>query len=226
MTGLWVKICGLMDPEEAVAVARCGASAIGFICVPSSPRYVTPTQVGTLAAALRHEGWEQVERVGVFANADTDAIAVAITQGHLTTLQLHGQESPEDCRDLRVRYPDLALIKAFRIRTAGDLAKIAPYTDTVDRILLDAYHPHLLGGTGHTLDWDTLKSFRPILPWILAGGLTPGNIATALAHLTPDGIDLSSGVEISPGHKDVTQVQHLLRQLDTVIPSVAPHPGS
>ncbi len=226
MAALWVKICGLMDPEETVAVARCGASAIGFICVPSSPRYVTPTHVGTLAAALRHGGWDHVERVGVFANADAAAIATAVTQGHLTTLQLHGQESPKYCRDLRARYPDLALIKAFRIRTAEDLAKIAPYTDTVDRILLDAYHPHLLGGTGHRLDWETLKSFCPTLPWILAGGLTPDNIATALTHLTPDGIDLSSGVEISPGHKDVTQVQHLFRQLETVIPSVAPHPGS
>jgi phosphoribosylanthranilate isomerase len=90
------------------------------------------------------------------------------------------------------------LIKAFRIRSDADLAAVQPYETIIDAILLDAYHPHLQGGTGATLNWRSLQTFRPARPWILAGGLTPGNVSEALELLKPDGIDLSSGVELSP----------------------------
>lgn len=217
---LWVKICGLMTPEQTVAVARHGASAIGFICVPASPRYVPLEQLGTLATALITQGYGAVERVGVVADADWEGLQGIAASGHVTALQLHGQESPALCQRLRATYPELTLIKAFRIRRQEDLGAIAPYYPVVDRILLDAYHPHLLGGTGHTLPWEQLQAFRPPLPWILAGGLTPDNVQTALGQLQPNGIDLSSGVETCPGHKDLSQVAHLFQTLATLAPAL------
>jgi phosphoribosylanthranilate isomerase len=144
-----------------------------------------------------------------------------VDQDLFTTLQLHGQESPEFCQQVRTTYPHLRLMKAFRIRDAADLAAIAPYETVVDRVLLDAYHPHVLGGTGQTLDWGALSAFRPRCPWVLAGGLTPDNVATALGQLTPDGIDLSSGVESAPGRKDLSQVARLF---GAIAAATAAHP--
>lgn len=216
----WVKICGLTDPAEVLKVAQAGASALGFICVPSSPRHVTPAQLAALVEPLQASPWRQVERVGVFVDADLDALAHYGVGDLLTTLQLHGQETPADCQRVHQRYPHLGLIKAFRIRSRGDLAAIAAYEPVVDRLLLDAYHPQLLGGTGQTLDWVTLQQFQPQRPWILAGGLTPDNVTVALSQLNPDGIDLSSGVEIAPGRKDLGRVKHLFEVLRS--PQAAP----
>lgn len=221
---LWVKICGLTDAAETLSVAQAGADAIGFICVPRSPRYVPPAQLPTLTQPLQSSPWGAVERVGVFVDATLEILAAYQVGDRLTALQLHGQESPTDCQRLRARYPELTLIKAFRIQRAADLQAIAAYDGVVDRILLDAYHPQQLGGTGQTLDWQALQRFQPRHPWILAGGLTPDNVRTALAQLAPDGIDLSSGVEISPGHKDLDRVQHLFQVLRSrqPIPQTAP----
>ncbi len=210
--GLWVKICGLTQPEQAIAVATAGANALGFIAVPSSPRYVDLAQLQTLAHALDTAGWGQVERVAVVADCPEEMLEAIARSGAVTALQLHGQESPQTCAHLRRTYPALTLIKAFRIRSAAALGAITPYYDQVDRILLDAYHPHLLGGTGHTLPWASLQTFAPPCPWILAGGLTPSNLPQALAQLHPWGIDLSSGVESSPGVKDLGKVTHLFQQ--------------
>lgn len=212
-SSLWIKICGLTQPDQAVAIAQLGVSAIGLICVPASPRYVTDPQIRTISQALLDAELAQTERVGVFANATLSAIQTTVTMGLLTTLQLHGDESPAICRTLRQNHPSLKLIKALRIRSTSDLAAIAAYESCVDAFLLDAYHPHLLGGTGKTLDWGTLQSFRPAKPWILAGGLTPDNVQTALDQLSPQGIDVSSGVELTPGHKSLPLVQNLLNAL-------------
>ncbi|MEM6591771.1 MAG: phosphoribosylanthranilate isomerase [Cyanobacteria bacterium P01_C01_bin.73] len=196
-----------------MAIARQGASAIGLIAVPSSPRYVTPRQMRALSEALLASGFSAVERVGVFVNADLNQLRAAIATGRLTTVQLHGQESPESCQQVRQAFPDTKLIKAFRIRTAVDLLSVVPYEPVVDAILLDAYHPQLQGGTGETLDWRSLSAFRPEKPWILAGGLTPENVTTALDLLSPQGIDVSSGVETSPGNKCLTKTQTLFAAL-------------
>ncbi len=212
-SSLWVKICGLMVPTQAVAIASQGASAIGLISVAKSPRYVTPLQMRAISEALIAAGYSNVERVGVFVNTPLDVLSTAITTGKLTTLQLHGQESPEYCRQVRIRFPDMKLIKALRIRSDADLAAVTPYETVVDATLLDAYHPQMLGGTGETLDWRSLQVFRSAKPWILAGGLNAENIATALDLLSPQGIDLSSGVEINPGNKCLNKTQALFTAL-------------
>jgi phosphoribosylanthranilate isomerase len=128
-------------------------------------------------------------------------------------VQLHGDETPELCDRLRQRLPGIELIKALRIQSTEALTAAHHYQKSVDTLLLDAYHPTLAGGTGKTLDWSALQHFRPTVPWFLAGGLAPGNILEALACLNPDGIDLSSSVEISPGNKNLNQVAQLFDAL-------------
>lgn len=212
-----VKICGITQAEQAIAIAQLGATALGFMCVPASPRYLSPAAVGQILAAIRQAApaaqARSLELVGIFANASVAEITATLAAAPLTTVQLHGDEPPALLRELRQRLPHLQLIKALRIRTPTDLDQAAAYVPLVDSLLLDAYHPQLLGGTGKALDWPTLAAFRPACPWLLAGGLTPENVAVALSQLSPDGIDLSSGVESSPGVKDLERVGQLFQQL-------------
>ena len=205
-----VKICGLTQTQQALDIAKLGANSIGFICVERSPRYLTPEKIKAIAISLS----SNIDKVGVFADHSTAEIAAVVKTARLTSVQLHGTESPDFCRQLRQVIPsDIELIKAFRIKTAASLNDTKAYSDCVDTLLLDAYDPQMLGGTGKTIDWQDLKQFEPTLPWLLAGGLTPNNINDALGRLQPNGIDLSSGVERSPGDKDLSKVKQLFEQL-------------
>jgi phosphoribosylanthranilate isomerase len=206
-----VKICGITQIEQGKAIVELGADSIGFICVASSPRYVPPDRLRAIAEALPNA----TIKVGVFANQGLTEIISVVQQTYLSAIQLHGGESPEFCRQLRQAIsPNIELIKAFRLKSGASLATTADYLDCVDTLLLDAYHPQLLGGTGHTLDWQDLAQFEPTIPWLLAGGLTPANITEALSRLQPDGIDLSSGVERSPGDKDLAKVAQLFAAIN------------
>jgi phosphoribosylanthranilate isomerase len=214
--GLRVKICGITRPEQGQAIAALGATALGFICVPASPRYVTPDQIARIVDQLAGPpatGKPGCDRIGVFMNASLEAIQATVAIAPLSGIQLHGNESPEFCHRLRQLFPATELIKALRIKTSDDLQQVDLYQDGVDTFLLDAYHPTLAGGTGTTLDWTGLQEFQPGRPWFLAGGLTPDNVLQALQQLRPDGIDLSSGVEHGPGNKDMEKVKALFRQL-------------
>lgn len=204
-----VKICGITKPEQGQAIAQLGATSLGFICVQASPRYVTPKQIRAVVEQLL----VSVDCIGVFANADCEQICQIVTESGLTAVQLHGNESPEFCRTLRQSLPEIEILKAVRVKTVDCLERARIYASCVDTLLLDAYHPQLLGGTGKTLEWSTLEQFCPTVPWFLAGGLTPDNILDALTVLQPHGIDLSSGVERSPGDKDLDKVAHLFKRL-------------
>ena len=204
-----VKICGITKPEQGKAIANLGATALGFICVPSSPRFVSIAQIKTIVTILPPE----VDRIGVFVNAQPKDISLAVATAGLTGVQLHGDESPEFCQKLREQLPKVEIIKALRVKTVESLSRANAYSNCAHTLLLDAYHPHLLGGTGQTLHWQSLKAFRPSLPWFLAGGLTPENILAALREVDPSGIDLSSGVERAPGDKDLDRVTRLFQIL-------------
>lgn len=206
---LRIKICGIRDPEQGRAIALMGATSLGFICVPSSPRFVTPEQIQSVITTLP----PGVDLVGVFADNAPEAIAQVLDKTPLTSLQLHGQETPKDCALLRQHYPELTLIKALRVRSLKTLQRAQSYYSVVDALLLDAYDPNQLGGTGQAFDWQLLTDFTPPLPWLLAGGLTPDNVIEALHRVRPSGIDLSSGVERSPGDKDLEKVAHLFAVL-------------
>lgn len=204
-----IKICGITTIEQGIAIAEMGATDLGFICVPSSPRYLNLTKLQLLVATLG----SAANTVGVFADFSVMTIAHVVGLTELNTVQLHGNEPVEFCQKLRDALPETEIIKAWRVRDHRDLDKISVYSEVVDGLLLDAYHPDALGGTGQTLDWEQLAAFNPSIPWLLAGGLTPDNICTALNQLNPDGIDLSSGVEVSPGNKDLELVDRLFANL-------------
>ncbi len=207
-----VNICGITKPEQGKAIAQLGATALGFICVQASPRYVTPQQIRAVVEQLR----VQVDRIGVFADATIEEISQIVADTNLSAVQLHGNESSEFCEKLRQSLPGVESVKALRVKTPECLDRAATYAKCVDTLLLDAYHPQLLGGTGKTLDWVTLQQFRPTCPWLLAGGLTPDNVLDALRELQPSGIDLSSGVERSPGDKDLDKVAQLFEKIHSL----------
>ncbi len=223
MGRLFVKICGITRQDQAEAIAALGVSALGFIAVPNTPRYLPLSQARWLASLPG-----SVEKVGVFVDPDPRTIATWVEVGGLTAVQLHGRESPEECRQLGEWLPGIRRIKALRIRHPADLEAAHLYGDCVEALLLDAYHPQRAGGTGQTLNWPELAHRSLPLPWLLAGGLTPDNVLQALSHLQPSGIDLSSGVERQPGDKDLHKVRRLLQQLGSQgwqIASALPQPN-
>ena len=212
-----IKICGITQPDQGMAIAQLGATALGFICVESSPRYVSPEQIQRITQPLLEaQTLDAPDRVGVFANANLDTICKTVTTGNLNVVQLHGDESLAFCQQVKAALPTVEVIKAFRIRDKAALSQTYDYATVADTILLDAYHPNILGGTGHTIDWSILQSFQPDCPWFLAGGLNPENVADAIEQVHPDGIDLSSGVEDSPGHKNLGKVRQLFQHIHSV----------
>jgi phosphoribosylanthranilate isomerase len=213
IVNLRLKICGITQVAQGQAIAALGAHALGFVCVPASPRFVTPEQIQSIAELLP----SSLQRIGVFANSSLEQIQEFLAIAPLTGIQLHGDESLRFCDQLKQRWPDLELIKALRVRSSDTLDLAHHYAQGVDTLLLDAYDPSQLGGTGKTINWSILQNFQPLVPWLLAGGLTPENVRVALEQVHPNGIDLSSGVERSPGDKDLSRVAELFSRLS--IPS-------
>ncbi len=203
-----LKICGLTQPAQAAAIAALGVDAIGVIAVPGSPRHRAAAERPALFGAATAAN---PRCVGVLVVADPgDAeLAELGSQGGHRVLQLHGHESRERCAELRQQL-DVQLWKALRVRTADDLQRAARYADVVDALLLDAWAPDQLGGTGQAIPLPWLRDFRSPLPWWLAGGLGPERVEPVLAALRPTGLDASSGVEQAPGVKDLDRVKALI----------------
>jgi len=191
VTRIKVKICGLTRPEDAALLAEAGADLAGIVLVPASPRF--PGERAAEVAAAVPPG---VQRVGVFVDEDPDRVRSMIRELSLDLLQFHGRETPEYCRRFGLPY-----FKAFRVRrtlTAEDLRDYRPQA-----FLLDAYVPGAAGGTGRTFDWELARRIADEgYRVLLAGGLTPENVASAIEKVGPWGVDVSSGVEVSPGIKD------------------------
>jgi phosphoribosylanthranilate isomerase len=203
-----LKICGLRHPGQARAVAALGADAIGVIAVPGSPRHLEAALRPALFAAIEAER-PACQRVLVVADpSDADLPALRPEQGH-NVLQLHGQESPERCAALRERLA-LPVWKALRVREPLQLQGWGAWLGAVDALLLDAWVPGSLGGTGQPIPPDWLLSFAPPMPWWLAGGVTPERAPALLARLRPSGLDASSGVEDAPGEKNLARVAALV----------------
>ncbi|MCP9838451.1 phosphoribosylanthranilate isomerase [Cyanobium sp. N.Huapi 1H5] len=210
-----LKICGLREPAQATAIAALGADAIGVIAVPGSPRYVPPEQRPGLFAAMAAgrpamaSGRPDCFGVLVVADPGDDQLEdLAAGRGH-AVVQLHGEESAERCRELGGKL-GVRLWKALRVRTPEDLERAAAYAGVVEALLLDAWCPGQLGGTGHRIPIEWLEAFRPPMPWWLAGGVGPGTVAELLARLRPDGLDASSALEERPGVKDLARVAALV----------------
>lgn len=208
-----LKICGLRQSTQAAAIAALGVDAIGVIGVEASPRFVPAAERGALFAAVQAARPTCLGVLVVADPGDAELPQLAAGQGH-RVLQLHGDESPERCRQLRHALdPDgsgLQLWKALRIRDAADLERVSAFSGSVDAVLLDAWTAGALGGTGQRIPLAWLQRFAPPMPWWLAGGIGPANAAAVLTSLRPAGLDASSALEIAPGVKDLTLVRELL----------------
>lgn len=207
-----LKICGLRQPDQAAAIAGMGVAAIGVIAVESSPRFVPPERRGELFLAAKTA---RPACLGVLVVADPQAADLdwlGSGRGH-DILQLHGQESAERCRELRQSL-GVKVWKALRLRDRSDLNRAADYAHHVDGLLLDAWAADQLGGTGQRLPLAWLQGFKSEVPWWLAGGIASDALPEILARARPDGLDVSSAVEKSPGDKDLEGVAKLVRAVD------------
>lgn len=199
-----VKICGLSTQEGLQAVADTGAAYVGFVFFPKSPRNVSIEQARELALATP-VGLAKVALVVDADNAFLDAITDAVP---LDMLQLHGHESPERVLEIKARY-GLPVMKAVGIADASDVPNIDLYNAVADQILIDAKPPKsatLPGGNGLSFDWTLIAKRRWPKPWMLAGGLTPDNVAEAIALTGATQVDVSSGVEAGVGIKDNAKI--------------------
>ena len=203
-----LKICGLRDPAQAAAVAQLGVDAIGVIGVPGSPRFLEAEQRPALFAAMRAAAPGCRGVLVVADPLEQQWPQLELGQGH-AVVQLHGSETPQLCGQVHSRL-GCEIWKALRIRRPEDLQRAVDYAPVVDALLLDAWVPDQLGGTGHRIPIEWLQGFTPVLPWWLAGGIRAERVPGLLSQLGPTGLDASSGVERSPGDKDLDQVAALV----------------
>jgi phosphoribosylanthranilate isomerase len=199
-----IKICGINTADALDAAIAAGADFIGLVFFARSPRHVETAQAAALAA--RAAG--RVGVVGLFVDAAPDFLASVVADVRLDHVQVHGSETPAQVAAIGARH-GLPVWKALGVRTRADLALADSYAGAAARVLFDAKPPagaDLPGGNGLRIDWAMLKGVRPALPWMLAGGLDPANVAEALAVTGAPAVDVSSGVESAPGAKDPARV--------------------
>ncbi|MBF0126555.1 MAG: phosphoribosylanthranilate isomerase [Magnetococcales bacterium] len=197
-----IKICGITNTADALAAVEAGADALGFVFYSRSKRYVTPGQVAKILPDIP----PFITITGLFVNACRDEIREVMACCRMDVLQLHGDEAPGECRGLPGR-----VIKAIRVASPEDLYGLERYP--VSAVLLDAKVGAHYGGSGCSFDWSLLKEYRSPTPLILAGGLNPENVATAVRQVRPYAVDVSSGVESSPGIKDHEKMAHFIRRV-------------
>ena len=201
--GVWVKICGTTNLQDALVAVESGADALGFIFVPFSPRVVTRQRTCEILAALP----ATVLSVGVVADEHPHFLNGLLRVCPLQALQFHGQEAPEEVLAFKGR---VKLIKAIRVKGAASLELIPRYQG-VDAILLDTFQAGKPGGTGTPFDWKwAVQAKSHGIPVIVAGGLTPENVAQVVRDVQPYGLDVSSGVEASPGKKDGARLREFI----------------
>jgi phosphoribosylanthranilate isomerase len=202
-----IKICGITNKEDAICATDCGAAAMGFIFYPHSPRYVKPDDARKIIRFLP----DDLVKVGVFVNERTDEIKKVMKYCGLHMIQLHGDETPEFCRD----FPAALIIKAIELKDDDDLNRALNYD--VAALLVDSRHAGLYGGTGKEANWDLACRIKNKKPLILSGGLNEKNITEALKVVAPAALDINSGVESEPGKKDhakLARIFDIIRHTD------------
>jgi phosphoribosylanthranilate isomerase len=200
-----IKICGLMTPEALDAALDAGVEYVGFVFFPPSPRHLGFEAARTLADRVHG----RAAKVALSVNADNDWLAASIEALKPDLLQLHGRETPERVAAVRSRFR-LPVMKAIPIETRADLSPIRLYAHVADRLLFDARAPRKAtrpGGLGRRFDWKLLAGVRPGVPYMLSGGLDASNVAEALRITRAPAVDVSSGVERSPGEKDPDKIR-------------------
>lgn len=197
-----VKICGITNLEDALIACEYGADALGFIFYKKSPRFIDPEQAKEIVKGLP----PFITTVGVFVDEELYKINEIVEKIGLNVVQLHGNESPEFCKGIERK-----VIKAVRIGK-GQMVKIPLQKYSVSAYLLDTYQEGIPGGTGETFNWEIAKEAKRFGKIILAGGLTPQNVAEAVRIVMPYGVDVSSGVEEVPGKKDSKKIKDFIER--------------
>lgn len=222
MTNTAVKICGLQSVEVLKSMINLPIDYIGFVFAKSR-RQVSPGQAAEMAGVLR--SWTTGNRpsaAGVFVNPSLEELSRVLSEVPLDAVQLHGEETPQFCREVKERFP-VSLIKAVSLRgesPGGYLSGLEGWEDSIDALLLDTFDPVYGGGSGKTFAWETIPEFREWcryhgIPLFVAGGLQPGNVNELIARYGPDGVDVSSGVESAPGVKDIAKVKAFVERVKT-----------
>lgn len=205
-----VKICGLRSRGDLAAAAAAGAAYGGLVVFPPSPRHVSPADLRWIAAGPRPEGLKLVALTVDATDAELEAVLEAIP---IDMLQLHGSETPERAADVRARF-GRPVMKAVGVAEEGDLDGLPDYADAVDMFLIDARPAPgavLPGGNGVAFDWRLIRDVAWPRPWMLAGGLTPDNVAEAIRLTGAERVDVSSGVEKARGVKDPERMAAFVR---------------
>ncbi|MBF0252682.1 MAG: phosphoribosylanthranilate isomerase [Candidatus Omnitrophica bacterium] len=205
-----VKICGLTNYEDASKAVELGADLLGFLFAKESPRYTEPCKVKKIIQNLP----EETGKAGLFKNEDIDVIVDTLLECSLTHVQLHGNESPVFCINLKSAAlkhgKDIIVMKTFKVGEAIMWSNPLEYEKAVNYFLFDTYHPKMMGGTGLKFDWDVLKNTNINNPYFLAGGLDPKNVGEAIRTLNPYGVDIASGVEAFVGKKDHEKLKEFI----------------
>ena len=202
------KICGLSTPETVAAAIAGGARFVGFVFFPPSPRNLSPAQAAPLVRAVP----SGVTRVGVFVDPDDDLLKRVLAAAPLDLIQLHGDETPERVAQVKQRFGKKTM-KAIKVAGDDDLAAAPRYYKVADWLMFDARPPKTAtrpGGNALAFDWELLSARRWPLPWMLSGGLTPENVAEAVGIAHATSVDVSSGIESTPGVKDVAKIRAFL----------------
>ena len=200
------KICGLSTAETLDSAVRFGARYVGFVSFPKSPRHISTDTMRTLGALVP----KSVTRVGLFVDPDDALLDEKLATGALDMLQLHGSEPPERVAAIKARTGKPAM-KVIKIAQASDVERgIAAFASVADRLMFEAAGGALPGGNAKAFDWTTLSGRKISLPWLLAGGLTPDNVAEAVRVTGARAVDVSSGVESSRGVKSVDLIRAFL----------------
>lgn len=211
-----IKICGLTDAANAGHASQAGADFIGLVFVPSSPRFVRFDTARNVMSCGALSGQDKPKIVGLFVNPTDEDLQRAMDLEILDMIQLHGDEPPARVQDVK-RLTDLPIIKALPIAEESDLDNIPAYEAIADWLLFDTKpapnEGH--GGTGRSFDWHILANRTFTVPWMLAGGLNADNVVEALNILSPDAVDVSSGVESSRGVKDHTKIDAFIHAVRT-----------
>jgi phosphoribosylanthranilate isomerase len=203
-----IKICGLRTPEALDVALHAGADMVGFVFFPPSPRHLDLATARMLGARVRG----RARMVALSVDATDEELSTVIEALQPDLLQLHGKETPKRVLEVKARFK-LPVIKAIAVETRGDLA-VPDYAEVVDRLIFDARPPKDAtrpGGLGKPFDWRLLQNLDPRVPFMLSGGLDPANVAEAIRITRPGGVDVSSGVERSPGDKDPDKIRAFVR---------------
>jgi len=203
-----VKICGITSVDQALQIAKLGVDAIGVISVKESPRYVSTDKKKDIFRNLK-KNFPNVKRVSVVKNIPLEMIHINSFEFD-NVIQLHGDEDLSYCKKLRKKFPEIGIWKAFRIKDREDINEIEPFSNFIDAVLLDSWNEKTYGGSGIRIKSKYLEDLKFSKPWLLAGGISIDWLKQILIDIKPDGIDVSSSIESSPGIKDLNKTKKLL----------------